>query len=87
MESILLVFSNPDPELPENKKKWADLTKYIESASNMDATIKVLGKYVLLVPIGSTLTILQVCLERLRGWKYKYAIFPDGIEWKGTVLE
>lgn len=85
MYSILLVFEEPASGLPEDQKKWDDLWQYAQSASRKDATIEALGKGVLLIHTGSTLASLQGCLSCAEGLKYKYAIFPDGIEWRGTV--
>ena len=82
MHSILLVFEEPD-DLPENRKKWDDLSKYARSISKKDGTIEELNKGVLLIQTDSTLASLQGCLCRAEGLKYKYAIFPDGIVWRG----
>lgn len=84
MHLILLVFEQPD-DLPEYRKKWDDLSKYARSISSKDGTIEELSKGVLLIHTDSTLASLQGCLCRAEGLQYKYAIFPDGIEWRGTV--
>lgn len=85
MYSILLVFEPRDFDLPENRKKWDDFLKYKESTSTTASTIDVLSTSVLLIRIDSTLATLQETLFRFAGLKYRYAIFPDGIEWRETV--
>lgn len=83
MHSILLVFEQSDSGLPGDQKKWDDLWQYAQSVSKTDATIEMLNKGVLLIRTDSTLASLQGCLCRAEGIKYKYAIFPDGIVWRG----
>jgi len=83
MHTILLAFEEPSSDLPEERDKWEKFWRYTKSISKTDATIEVLSTNVLLIRTSSTLTSLQECLSHAEGLKYKYAIFPDGIVWRG----
>ena len=81
--SILLVVGKPDMSNLENERKWAEFLKYTKGAAKQDKAIQMQGINVLLIEIENTLDSLRDALNRCASLNYKYAIFPEGLEWHG----
>ncbi len=79
--SILLVVEKPDMLNLENERNWTEFLKYTEGAAKQDKAIQMQGINVLLIEIGNTLSSLRDVLNRCADLNYKYAIFPEGLEW------
>jgi hypothetical protein len=79
--SILLVVEKPDMSNLENERKWTEFLKYTKGVARQDKAIQMQGINVLLIEIENTLDSLRDALNRCAGLNYKYAIFPEGLEW------
>lgn len=79
--SILLVFEKPDLSLHDNQRQWEGCAKNLEGLSRQNKDIELLGENCLLLRIPTSLQGISDIVRHSMDLPYKYAIFPEPIEW------
>lgn len=79
--SILFVVLKPVSTDYKLEKNWHDCVSILSDLTNKKTDVELLAENCLLIPLHDTLETLVKAVQAVKGFRYKYAILTEELEW------